>query len=210
MMHRPQRPPTPAPARPDGVQLRAQRSPRLIALGVLLVVLGGIAAASLYAANTHHRSVVAMATDVTRGQVIGRESLTVVEVPETLATEALDGERIDELVGQHALTDLPAGAFPLPGHVGADPLPDGQGLVGLKLTPGRLPATEVVPGTELLVVSLAETDTTAVEATAASSPVFLDDGVTVALDIRVADADAATVARLAATDLVAVVVTGVA
>lgn len=209
-MHKPpsNRPPTPT-ARPDAVQLRARRSPRLIALGVLLVVLGGIGAAALYASNVDQRSVVAMAADLHRGSVVEREHLKVLEVPESLAQDALAADRIDELVGQQALTDLPAGAFPLASHVGEDPLPEGQGLVGLKLAAGRLPVAELVPGTPVQLVSLQEGDATTVEAEVASAPMLLDDGSS-ALDVRVAAADSSAVARLAATDLLAVVQTGVA
>lgn len=46
----------PAAPRPEAVQLRARRSPRLIALGVLLVALGGLGAAYLFTLNSNHHS----------------------------------------------------------------------------------------------------------------------------------------------------------
>lgn len=213
-MHKPQRPAKdsvpPAPTRPDAVQLRVRRSPRLIALGILCVVLGGVAAVALYTSSTDRQSVVAMSADLVRGDVIEREQLAIVELPSTAVGEALPADQIDALVGQRALIDLPEGAFPRLSHVGEDPLPEGQGLVGLKLTLGRLPSTQLVPGTPVRLVSLLEGDTTAVDATVATSPTLLDDGQSFALDVRIADADAAVATRLAATDQLAVFVTGVA
>lgn len=102
-MHKPVRSeagtPRSAPARPEGVQLRARRSPRLIALGVLLVVLGGLAAAAVYSATADQRAVVAMAHDVTRGSVLHADDLSVAEVPGGFAVDALPAERIEESSG---------------------------------------------------------------------------------------------------------------
>lgn len=212
-MHKPQRPSKPdltppkAP-RPDAVQLRARRSPRLIALGVLLVVLGGLGAAALYTMNANHESVIVMATDVRRGEVVEASDLAVVEVPDTLSVPRLSATELESLVGQRALSDLPSGSFPLHRHVGENPLPDGEALVGLRLTLGRLPSSDLPAGTKVRVVGLTEGSEQAVDATTVSLPAPLDDPNTFALDIRVTDTDADAVARLAAGDLVAVVVVG--
>ena len=211
-MHKPVRSeagtPRSAPARPEGVQLRARRSPRLIALGVLLVVLGGLAAAAVYSATADQRAVVAMAHDVTRGSVLHADDLSVAEVPGGFAVDALPAERIEELVGQHALTDLPQGSFPLAHHVGDDPLPEGQSLVGLKLPMGRIPVSPLPPGTRVAVIGVAEAADQTVEAVVAAAPTALQDGATYAVDLRVAAADAPALARLAATDSAALVVIG--
>ena len=82
------------PTRPEGVQLRARRSPRLIALGVLLVVLGGLAAAAVYSATADHRAVVIMARDVTRGSILQADDVAAAEVPGGFAVDALPAERV--------------------------------------------------------------------------------------------------------------------
>ena len=197
-----------APARPEGVQLRARRSPRLIALGVLLVVLGGLAAGAVYSATADHRAVVTMARDVARGSVLHADDLAAAEVPGGFAVDALPAERLDELVGEHALTDLPQGSFPLAHHVGDDPLPEGQSLVGLKLPMGRIPVSPLPPGTRVAVVGVAEGLDQTVEAVVAAAPVTLQDGMTYAVDLRVPAVDAPTLARLAAADAAALVVIG--
>lgn len=209
-MHNQQRPTTPelappAAPRPGAVQLRARRSPRMVALGALLVVLGGIGAAVLYTSNADQHPVVMMAGDVARGDLIPRERLVVVEVPGSLAVEALPAEGLDSLVGQVARTDLPEGAFPLARHVGTDPLPAGQSLVGLRLALGKLPTTELPPGTRVRLVGLVDGTETTVDALVATRPVLLDDGVSYSFDAQVADADADGVARLSAADQVAMV-----
>lgn len=210
-MHKPHKPTKadttpPAAPRPDAVQLRARRSPRLIALGVLLVVLGGLGAAALFGLNTDQHAVVVMSGDVARGQALGRGDLTVLEVPRSIAQDAMPADQLPSLVGQHALVDLPQGAFPLARHVGADPLPDGESLVGLRLPLGKLPASPMPPGTVLRVVGLEEGSQSVFDAVVASSPELLDDGVSYALDVRVAAEQAADVARLSAAEQVAVVV----
>lgn len=213
-MHNQERPPKPdltpptAP-RPEAVQLRARRSPKLVALGVLLVVLGGIGAAALYTMNADQRAVVVMATDVARGDLVSRDHLAVLEVPAAVGVEGLAAEEMEALVGQRARTDLPEGSFPLARHVGEDPLPDGRSLVGLRLSLGKLPTTDLPPGTTVRLVGLLEGEETAVDAVVASRPRLLDDGASYSLDVQVADGEADAVARLSAGDLLAlVVVTG--
>ena len=212
-MHKPMRPttaetPSPGLSRPEGVQLRARRSPRLIALGVLLVVLGGLAAAAVYSATADHRAVVAMVRDVARGSVLQADDLVAVEVPGEFAAEGLPAQQLDALVGEHALMDLPKGSFPLSHHIGEDPLPAGQSLVGLKLPLGRIPSSPLPPGTRVAVVGVAEGQDQTVEGVVAAAPIALQDGATSAVDLRVAAAEAATLARLAATDSAALVVIG--
>lgn len=230
-MHSPARPaqqrPTkpdltpPSAPRPDAVQLRARRSPRLIALGILLVALGGLGAGYLYLQGAEQHAVLAMAADVRRGEVLESRDLTVVEVPGDLGISALPESELASLVGKEALTDLPRGSFPALGHVGEDPLPAGTSLVGLRLPLGKLPATDIALGTAVRVVGLtgaagsaadaiegvAEVEV-AVEARTASLPRLLDDGTTYAIDVRVADDSADLVARLSASDRVALVVVG--
>lgn len=198
----------PMAPRPEAVQLRARRSPRLIALGVLAVVLGALGAAALYSMNTHHTSVVAMARDVVRGDTIRAADLTLVSMPSTGQVEMSGAERMDQMVGQTARTDLPAGSFPLPRHLGEDPIPPGHSLVGMRLAAGRLPATELPQGTSVQLISLADGDDSVVDAVVATSPMMLEDGSGHLLDVTVPDDSAAAVAALAAQDQLALIAVG--
>ncbi len=212
-MHKPQRPTKPdltppTTPRPETVQLRARRSPRLIALGLLLVAGGGIGVAALVGSGDDVVPLVVMAADVRRGDVIGDGDLTVIELPASSGVQGMPAADLPSLVGERALMDLPKGAFPLARHVGAEPLPAGQTLVGLRLPIGKLPATELPPGTAVRVVGVGDGTQTTVDAVVARAPSLLDDGTSFALDVRVADAEADLVARLAAGDQVALVLVG--
>ncbi len=199
--------PPPAP-RPDAVHLRARRSPRLIALGVLAIVLGALGAAALYSLNTDLVQVVVATRDVVRGDVIEVTDLAVTDIPATLQVEASPARDLEAMIGQRALSDLPAGSFPLTRHLGEAPIPPGNSLIGIRLAAGRLPTAALPPGTRIQLISLAEGDETVVDALMASSPVLLDDGSGHLLDVTVPDDVAAAVASLAATDQLVLIAVG--
>lgn len=194
----------PSATRPEGVQLRARRSPRLIALGVLLIVLGALGAAALYTTATGHRQAVAMANDVTRGQEIRPSDLTVRELPGD-QEGGLDPREVDDLIGKQALFDLPAGSFPAKRHVAARSFPEGNVTIGLKLGPGRMPNAPLVPGQRIQLVDLKEGVLMA-EAVVAALPEKLPDGATWLLDISLPADKAPLMATRAAADQVALFV----
>lgn len=199
--------PPPSP-RPDAVHLRARRSPRLIAVGVLAIVLGALGAASLYSLNTNLVNVVVMTRDVVRGDVIEVADLAVADIPASLQVDTSPASALEDMIGERALSDLPAGSFPLKRHVGDEPVPPGKSLIGIRLTPGRLPSAALPPGTRIQLISLAEDDDTVVDALMASSPVPLDDGSGHLLDVTVSNDVAAAIASLAATDQLVLISVG--
>lgn len=199
--------PPPSP-RPDAVHLRARRSPRLIALGVLAVVLGALGAATLYSLNTNLINVVVVERDVMRGDTLDVADLTVAEVPASLQVDTTPAENLEKMLGQRALTDLPAGSFPLDRHVGEEPVPPGQSLVGIRLSAGRLPSASLPPGTRIQLISLAEDDDSVVDAVMASTPILLEDGSSQLLDVTVPHQTAAAIAKLAATDQLVLISVG--
>lgn len=199
--------PPPSP-RPDAVHLRARRNPRLIALGVLAIVLGALGAAALYSLNTDLIDVVVVTRDVVRGDVLEATDLAVVGMPGSLQMDMSPAQDLESMVGQRALSDLPAGSFPLTRHVGEEPVPQGESLIGIRLTAGRLPSAPLPPGTRVQLVSLAEDDDTVVDALMASSPVLLDDGSGHLLDVTVGNDMAADIATLAATDQLVLIAVG--
>lgn len=198
----------PAQPRPEGVQLRPRRSPRLVALGVLFVVLGALGAAALYSASVDQRTAVVMAEDVVRGQQLTAEDLSIVSVPAGFQVDVTDGDSLAQLVGRTARTDLPAGSFPTARHLGDEPIPPRHSLVGLQLGPGRMPGSELVPGTAVQLVSLAEGDEAVTDAVVAEAPVLTDDGTGFVLDVVVPEEAAHAVARLAATQQLALIAVG--
>ncbi len=189
-------------------QVRARRSPRLIALGVLLVCLGALGAAGIYLMSTDQVSVVVMARDVARGSVISSADLTLLELSAGSNVDHIEASALDELVGQTALTDLPAGAIPAARLLGSAPIPMGQSLVGLLLTPGKLPATKPAVGDRVSLVGLTEATAVTLPAVVASVPQVSEDGSGYVVDVLVASPDAATVAALAAKGEIALITLG--
>lgn len=197
----------PAARRPEAVQLRARRSPKVIAVGILAVVLGALGSAALYSSANSEENVVSIAKPVSRGTVILDEHLMVVPVPERFAAEAVAADDIGTLVGQTALTDLPEGAFPHADHVGENPLPAGEALVGLRMTHGQLPSTPMPAGTAVELVAIGESQPASnMRGVVAVEPLPLDDGMSFALDVRVAADSATQIARLSAENQLAVIV----
>ncbi|MDO5082453.1 MAG: SAF domain-containing protein [Arachnia propionica] len=178
-----------------------QRRPRLIALGLLFVVLGGLGAAALYNATHESRPAVVMTTDVVRGDVIEATDLKVAEAPVGLG-EFFPASDLDSLIGRTARYDLPAGAFPAPRLLGALPVPEDSAVVGLVLGPGRVPSKELVPGQGVQLVDLND-GTVVADAVVVTAPQLLEDHSTKVLDIAVSRDRAARVASLSAQEQVA-------
>lgn len=199
--------PPPSP-RPDAVHLRARRSPRLIALGVLAIVLGALGAATLYSLNTNLINVVVVTSDVVRGDMIEATDLAAAEIPASLQVDTSPAGELAEMIGQRALSDLPAGSFPLARHLGEQPVAQGKSLIGIRLSAGRLPSAALPPGTRIQLISLAEDDDSVVDALMASSPILLDDASGHLLDVTVNNDVAPAIAKLAATDQLVLISVG--
>lgn len=194
--------------RAAGATLRPRRSPRLIALGVLCVVLGGLGAAALYSTSTDYVPAVVMAKDVLRGQEITASDLEVVELPSSTRIDHTEGSDTNELIGQRTLVDLPAGSFPVDRHFGSSPIPEGHRLVGLLLAPGKMPASELAADAKVQLVSILDDDDWVADAVISKVPALTDDGSGFVVDVIV-DQDAADQAtRLAATEQLALMAVG--
>ena len=181
-----------------------QRRPRLVALGLLFVVLGGLGGAALYHSTHDARPAVAMARDVVRGDVIESADLKVAEAPMGLK-EFIPSSQLDSLVGRTAMFDLPAEAFPTDRLLGTRTIPEGSAVVGLVLGAGRAPSGNLVPGQNVQVVGLTE-EPVVIDAVVVTSPQLLDDRSTRGLDVALPREQAAKVATLSAQEQVALYV----
>ncbi|MGD8216036.1 SAF domain-containing protein [Aestuariimicrobium sp. Y1814] len=197
------------PVRAPGAAIRGRRSPRLVLIGVLCAVLGalGVTAAFTQANQTH--TVVAMARSVPRGVVVQPGDLTTVTIGSVPGVSTVPADQLTDLIGQTALVDLPQGTLVGSGAVGTPVLDPGTTHLGLKLGAGRLPDTSMPPGTKVVLVAVssaaegaagatASTAGQTFEATLVSVPRELPDGTSWVLDVSVSQADAATIAELAA------------
>ncbi|RCK70444.1 flagellar biosynthesis protein FlgA [Desertihabitans brevis] len=195
-------------------QLRARRSPRWIAAGVLAICLGGIGAVLLYNGAVTSEQVLRVNSAVARGEVVEAGDLGPVTVGSLPGVSTVPAEQLDELVGQHALVDLPAGSLVPAGGVGAPAVAEGTVRMGLSLAPGRLPSQTLTPGDRVLLVPVPGPDDSssdlgsAVPAVLDSAPETAPDGVASLVDVTVDSAASERVARLAATDRLVLVRAG--
>ncbi len=190
-----------------GGQLRARRSPRWIAAGVLAMCLGGLGAVLLWNGAVTSQQVLRVNTPVARGEVVEPGDLGPVTVGSVPGISVVPADQLDELVGRQALVDLPAGSLVPAGGVGTPDLAEGSVRLGLALPAGRIPSGVLTPGEDVLLIAVPAVDATAetpVEAPTAAvletRPEVAPDGVSTLVDVTVPAADAQLVARLAATD----------
>lgn len=203
---------SPTTATPSRAPMRLRRSPRWLIAGVLLVALGGLGTAYAVSSLASSQDVLAATRTVHRGEVIAASDLSVVSVSRSAGLSTVAAGEAPELVGQVAATDIPAGSLLVAGSVGAPEIPPGMSRVGLRLAPGRLPASGLHPGSPVLVVALPEQQASqpdsepevSVPATVAAEPVAQPDG-SVVVDVLTPGEHAEAVARLSATDRVALV-----
>ena len=207
--------PSPTPATPAGrpAPVRARRRPALIALGVLLVVIGVLATASLVGEAGRRTSVLLLARDVPFGATIEDADLTIAEVSVDPEVQVVPADSRDDVVGQVSAAGLHAGSLLAPTDVTtAEPPAPGEALVGLAVAADRMPAGGLTPGDRVLVVETppaAGDPPTTPPVTIAATVVRRGEpdlnGVTV-VDVTVPAQDGPALAARAATGRIAVVV----
>lgn len=210
-------------ARPDSdealavpvAHLKARRSPRLMAAGLLVACLGGLGGAMAYQQASHANQVIVVQRTVPRGEVLKQTDLAVVTIGAAPGVHTTPAEQLGSLVGRHALVDLPAGSLVAAESVGEPRLPEGTAQLGLKLAAGRLPAEPLPAGTPVDLVEVTA-DKQGVASTTQSSSLVVEariqtagqpspDGAAMVLDVAVPAAQAQRIADLAARDLLVVV-----
>ena len=133
---------------------RLRRRPSLIVASVLLVVLGALASAWAYTSLGNAQEVIAVRSDVARGQVITAESLQVVRIGVDPALQTVPATQANSLVGKRAAVDLKAGQLLVPGAVTSEVVPgQGKSAVGLSLTAAQMPSEPLVIGDKVRIVS---------------------------------------------------------
>jgi hypothetical protein len=154
----PRRPDPPEPA------VRRVQVPQL-ALGVLLTGLAALGFVLFNAASVQRTPVLALATEVQRGQVLEVEDLQVAHVGTDDVLALTPADRSDLLVGRAAVTDLAAGTLLTTDQVAAgSTLTPGAGVVGLALAPGQYPTPRLAIGDLVSVVEVSNELTVLVEA----------------------------------------------
>ena len=193
-----------------------QWKPRQVLLAVLVVVLGGLTSMWAVGSYAHRDRVLVIAQNLQVGHKITVDDLAGADLSVDPRVAAFTVEQQGEVIGKVALVDLAKGTLVNPSQVGqSQALTAGQVLVPLQLKPGQLPAVGVAPGQRVLLVATpvdtlaaapAGNPTDPIEATVAESgEPDASTGVTV-VDVRVPQDVGASLARMAASGNVTVVV----
>ena len=171
---------------------------RLVLLGVLLAILGAVGAVLVVGQVSRRAPVVAVARPVAFGQTLQAQDLRSVLLPLDSELATVPWDRVGELVGRIATTDLLPGQTVTPDAVTLDgPPAPGSAVVGVAAEPGRLPATGLRPRDHVLVVDTTETAGAGTDAVVLHVEPGAGGGPAV-VDLLVADLNAPNLARLSA------------
>jgi hypothetical protein len=189
----PRRPDPPEPA------VRRVRVPQL-AFGVVLSGLAALGFVLFNAASVQRTPVLALATDVQRGQLLEVEDLQVVHVGTDDMLALTPADRSDLLVGRAAITDLTAGTLLTTDQVAAgSALTPGAGVVGLALAPGQYPTPRLAIGDLVSVVEVSDELLVLVEAAEVVGIEPVGTQGQRFISLQTTEADATAVAQAAAT-----------
>jgi len=142
-VNRPPEPETATVAPPP----KLRRRPVGVLVSVATIVLGSVLGLVVWSAAGSTTEVLAVRSQVFRGEVIDRDDLMVVRVGLDPAVQAVPASRLDAIAGKRAALDLAAGGLLAPSDVTATVLPaKGTSVVGVALAAGLLPAEPLAPG----------------------------------------------------------------
>ncbi|MGH9158319.1 MAG: hypothetical protein ACRD1K_21340 [Acidimicrobiales bacterium] len=125
---------------------RRTRLPELV-VGVALMVGFALAAVLWHMSATDKQPALALARSISRGHAIEAADLRVVYLSSDDPIARLGRGESSAVVVRIALSDLPAGTLLTRGSVAPRvAIGPNEGVVGLALEPGQVPATELLPG----------------------------------------------------------------
>jgi hypothetical protein len=193
---------------------RARRRWGLFAAMVLVVALGNV---WLLASTSTAQEVGAARSTIERGSVVAREDLMTVRIELDPSLHTVPGADLAALVGQRAALDVAAGSLLTVESVTKSTVPaDGYSLVGIGVAQARMPGVTLLAGDHVRVVATPAlaTGTHADPAPASVGAVVVGNqpgtdttgaGAQTIVTVQVPTADAASLAAMAATGNVAVV-----
>ena len=134
-------------------KLRQRRPMRLFYLGVILLVVCGLAGGWLYSRGGQTISVVTTRATLKPGTPITADQLATVQLPAGTALSLIPAEKLTNVIGKYPTSVVPGGALLTPTMI-TDNLnpPAGQTLVGVGLKAGQLPARGLLGGDRVRIV----------------------------------------------------------
>ena len=119
---------------------RVRRRMPEVALGLLLVLFGGVLVYIFASQDDPSREVLALARDVSKGDVLSAADIAVLEVPADVPVAALSPQSVSQVLGSSAAGDYASGmllAAPL--LTDSASIPEGMITVGAQLDAGQYP-----------------------------------------------------------------------
>lgn len=125
----------------------------LIALGVALAIVAGLASYVVATQTSQLVSVLTTNTDVARGERLEASDFSAILISNGQVTNAVPVAALDSLVGQVAAVDLPAGSLVTTANVAAEvTVEPGLHVVGIPVGPTQKPSAPLVAGDTVLAV----------------------------------------------------------
>jgi hypothetical protein len=141
------------PASPQPVRTLARRRGALIGVGLALVALGALAFLFVSARMNETREVIAVVDDLERGSLISADDVAVASAVTDPRLAPVPADRIEDVIGLRASTDLVAGTLLTDASLAAEVIPgDGQSVVGVALMPAQMPGEPLLAGDTILIV----------------------------------------------------------
>jgi hypothetical protein len=134
--------------------LPRHRRRRMLVFGLLLIVVGALAAAYLYTGIGDRVSVVVVTRDVPIGTQIDASDVATTRIAADPDVALIPGRQLRQVVGRLAAVDLRKGTLLAPSQVTTtlNPRP-GQQVVPVALKVAQLPARGLSPGDQVLVIA---------------------------------------------------------
>ena len=150
-------PTTTAPAADTGPELARPKLRRrwgLLAAGAILVALGGLTTAWLFAGVNNTVTVLAATDTIYRGQEITADMVGPVEVDAGPGVATVPAGSLEQVIGMRAALDIAAGGLITAEAVTDEAAPGpGQGVVGIPLTARQLPSVGIAPGSTVELIN---------------------------------------------------------
>jgi len=138
---------------PQPVRTVARRRGALVGVGVALVALGALAFLYVSGQLSSASPVIAITNNVQRGAMITADDVGVANAVPDPALAPLPAERMEDVIGLRAATDLVAGSLLTEASVTAAVVPAaGEAVVGVALSAAQVPGEPLLPGDVVLVV----------------------------------------------------------
>lgn len=146
---------TPRATQPAAVlpPTRGRRRPMIIAIGVALAIVGGLASWWMLTTSVDTQTVFVAKSTIDRGEEITAKDLTTIEIAGGQNTSAISATNSEKVVGKTSSVVVPAGSMITEEAVNNQvTLADDKSLVGLAFKTGQLPNKNLAPGDTVRIV----------------------------------------------------------